>query len=461
MTHIHITKGLDIPIKGEPIGKVQPLIRSGEAQTQNPLQVALDLKPFDDLKFRLLIKPEDSVKIGQPLVEDKSYPGRYFVSPAAGTIREIKRGAKRVLQEIIIDVAPEEDHVTFETMNPAKSTREQIISRLLESGLFPFIRQRPFNRLADPSKTPRNIFVKAIESAPFAPPAELQVEGHEKDFQTGLDALAKLTNGNVHLVHRNHSPSKAFTHANNVTIHTAEGPHPIANQSLHIQKIAPIRSVDDVIWTVNVHDVVAIGHLLNTGKYLNERVVSIAGPAILEERTGYFRLRQGYPVSSLISNRLQKGLVRFISGDPLTGSKVTNEDFLGFYDSVFCAIKENTQREFMHFFRLGSHKYTATGTYLSRLFGRNREFDFTTSQHGEHRAFIDSTMYDKVQPLHVPTMLLVKAVMAEDYDLADTYGLVEVDSEDFALPAFVDPSKTPMTEIIKNGLKTYAKEVLA
>lgn len=461
MVHIKISKGLDIPIKGAPTGKVQSLIRSGEAQPQGPLQISLDLKPFDDLKFRLLVKPEDIVKIGQPLAEDKSSPGRFFVSPAAGTVHEIRRGAKRVLQDITIDVAPEEDYVSFAPMNPQQASREQIIARLLESGMFAFISQRPFNRLADPTKIPRSIFVKAIESAPFVPPPELQVEGHEKDFQTGLDALAKLTNGKVHLVHRSHSQSKAFTHAQNVVIHTAEGPHPIANQSLHIEKIDPIKSVDDVIWTVNTHDVIAIGHLLNSGKYFTERVVSIAGPAILEDRTGYFRLRQGYPVTSLISNRLQKGLVRLISGDPLMGSKVNNEDFLGFNDSVFCAIKENTKREFLHFFRMGSHKYTATGTYLSRLFGRNREFDFTTNQHGEHRAFIDSTMYDKVQPLHIPTMLLVKAVMAEDYELADSYGLVQVDSEDFALPTFVDPSKMPMTEIIKNGLKTYAKEVLS
>lgn len=461
MARINITKGLDIPIKGRPGGKVQSLVRSGEADSHTPLQIALDLKPFDDLKFRLLVKPDDIVKIGQPLVEDKSSPGRFFVSPAAGTVKEIRRGAKRVIQDIIIDVAPKEDYIQFSPLNPAQASREQLIARLLESGLFAFIRQRPFNRLADPSKMPRVIFVKAIESAPFVPPAELQVEGYELDFQTGLDALAKLTAGAVHVVHRDQSPSKAFTHAKNVTIHTAEGPHPVGNQSLHIQKIDPIRSVDDIIWTVNAHDVVAIGHLLNSGKYLTDRIVSIAGPAILEERTGYFRLRQGYPIASLISNRLQKGIVRLISGDPLMGSKVVNEDFLGFNDYVFCAIKENTKREFMHFFRLGSHKFTATGTYLSRLFGRNREFDFTTNQHGEHRAFIDSSMYDKVQPLHVPTMLLVKAVMAEDYELADTYGLIDVDSEDFALPTFVDPSKIQMTEIIKKGLKAYAKEVLS
>ena len=461
MVHIHITKGLDIPIKGKPGGKVQSLIRSGEADSQAPSQISLDLKPFDDLKFRLLVKPDDIVKIGQPLVEDKASPGRFFVSPAAGTIKEVRRGAKRVLQNIIIDVAPTEDFVEFAPLNTTQASRDQLVARLMESGMFAFIRQRPFNRLADPAKMPRNIFVKAIESAPFVPPAELQVEGRESDFQTGLDALAKLTTGSVHLVHRSHSSSKAFTHAKNVTIHTAEGPHPIGNQSLHIQKIDPIRSTDDIIWTVNAHDVVAIGNLLNRGKYMTERIVSIAGPAILEDRTGYYRLRQGYPIASLISNRLQKGIVRLISGDPLMGSKVVTEDFLGFNDYVFCAIKENTKREFMHFFRLGSHKFTASGTYLSGLFGGNRTFDFTTNQHGEHRAFIDSTMYDKVQPLHVPTMLLVKAVMAEDYELADTYGLIDVDSEDFALPTFVDPSKIPMTEIIKNGLKTYAKEVLS
>lgn len=458
MTHIKISNGLDIPIQGKPVGKVAPLHLSEE----NHHLISLDLKPYEDVKFKLLVQVDDVVKIGQPLAEDKSSPGRMFVSPAAGTIKDIRRGLKRVLQDIVIEVAKQEDYQTFEALAPSHATREQLIERLKAGGMFARIRNRPFNLLANPEKAPRAIFVKAIESAPFVPSAEMQVEGHEKDFHTGLNALSKLTDGAVHLVYHKDSPSKAFTEAPHVQKHTAEGPHPIANSSLHIQKIDPIRNWDDTIWTLNAHDVVAIGYLLNTGRYFIDRIISIAGPGVIEGRTGYFKVREGFPVESLIAGRLPKGSMRLISGDPLMGKKVESQDFIGVQHFAFTIVPENTHREFMHFFRLGTDKYSFSKAYVTgHLDNSDRQYPFTTNQHGEHRAFIDSTLYDQVQPLKVPTMLLVKAVMAEDYDLAQSLGLLEVDSEDFALPTFVCPSKMEMTDIIKGGIKQYAKEMLA
>lgn len=463
MTHIKITKGIDIPIKGKPEGKVKPLIPGGEVSPLiTPPQISLNLKSFEDVKFKLLIKAGDVVKIGQPLVEDKSRPGCVLVSPAAGTIKEIRRGLKRVLHDIVIDVAKQEETVDLTPIDIKTANREEIVDRLKEGGGFFRIRSRPFNFLANPQKIPRNVFVKALESAPFVPPSELQVAGHEKEFQAGLTALAKLTNGIVHLVYHKESPCRAFTEAQNVQKHTAEGPHPISNSSLHIQEIDPVRGSDDNVWTLKVHDVIVIGDLLLNGHHFIDRVISIAGPAILPDKIGYFKAREGYPIGALIAGRIEKGVIRFISGDPLMGHRVNVEDFLGFDHFVFCAIRENFERQFLHFFRLGLHKYTFSKAYLSgHLDNREREYDFTTSLHGEHRAFIDDSLYQKVQPLNIPTMLLVKAVMAEDYDLAETLGLLGVDSEDFALPTFVCPSKMEMTEIIKNGLKFYSKEVLA
>lgn len=326
---------------------------------------------------------------------------------------------------------------------------------------FAHIRSRPFNQLANPEKLPRSIFVKAIESAPFAPPAELVVEGYEKEFQAGLDALAKLTSGPVHLVHHKDSTSRAFTDAKNVQKHTAEGPHPIGTFSVFIHELDPIKTTEDTIWTVTAQDVIIIGHLLQTGEYLTDRVVSIAGPGIISERIGYYKVRAGYPVEALISNRIRKGRVRLVSGDPLMGQKVEAEDFLGFYHNTFCAIPENFAREFLHFFRLGANKYSFSRSYLSgHLSHDSREYDFTTNLHGEHRPFIEPSLYDMVTPLPISTMLLVKSVMAEDYDLAEELGFLEVDSEDFALQTFVCPSKIEMTEIIKQGLAAHAAEVL-
>lgn len=462
MAHIKITKGLDIPIKGKPEENTNLSTNRREPQSlPKPPQICLNLRSFEDLKFRLLVKVGDQVKIGQPLLEDKSSPGRMFASPAGGTIKEIRRGLKRVLVAIIIDVAGDEKFEEFPALDVDHSTRQEMINRLKASGIFSRIRSRPFGFLADPDKVPRNIFVKAIESAPFAPPAELHVQGHEKEFQVGLNALAKLTDGAVHLVYSKNSSCRAFTEAQNVQKHTAEGPYPISNHSLHIQAIDPIKGLDDNVWTISCREAIAIGHLFLNGHYYVDRVISIAGQGVLPDRVGYFKVREGYPIGSLVAGRVGKGVNRFISGDPLMGHKVLVEDFLGYDHYVFCVIPENTEREFLHFFRLGADKYSFSKAYLSgHLDNKNRVYDFTTSQHGEHRPFIDATLYEQVQPLAVPTMQLVKAVMAEDYELAEIMGLLEVDSEDFALTTFVCPSKMEMTEIIKNGLKHYAKEVL-
>jgi Na+-transporting NADH:ubiquinone oxidoreductase subunit A len=462
MVQIKITRGLDIPIKGEPSGNPHILIPGGEASPlTSPQHIGLDLSSFEEIKFKVLVRVDERVKLGQPLLDDKDSPGRFFVSPAGGIIREIRRGLKRRLLDIVIEVAKEEEIEQHPIIQSQEMSKQELIERLKLGGLFTHIRQRPFNFLANPSKNPRSIFVKGVESAPFTPSAELQVAGYEKEFQIGLDALAKLTDGSVHLVYHQGTTSRAFLEAKGVQKHLVEGPHPIANVSLHIERIDPILSAEDVIWTVDARAVVAIGHFLIHGQYFIPRIISIAGPGVLEGRTGYFKVREGYPISALLSGRVKKGPVRLISGNPLTGHRVETEDFLGYNDTVFCIFPENTKREFLYFFRLGAEKYTFSRTYLSGfLDNSNREYDFTTNQHGEHRAFIDSTLYDEVMPLHVPTMPLVKAILADDYDLAAQLGLLEVDGEDFALPSFVCPSKIEMSDIVKTGLRRYAADVL-
>jgi Na+-transporting NADH:ubiquinone oxidoreductase subunit A len=456
--HIKTTKGLNIPIKGAP----RPLPLGSEIPSlATPTHLALDLTPFDDVKFKVLVAEGERVKLGQPLAEDKAHPGRYFVSPAGGVVREVRRGLKRRLLDIVIDVAKEEEHLKHPPLNLSQTSREELIDFLKLGGVFTNIRQRPFNFLAHPNKAPRSIFVKALESEPFVPPAEMQVYGYEKEFQTGLDALLKLTDGQVNLVYHADTNLKAFSAAQGVVRHTAEGPDPIASPSLHIEKIDPIYSAQDILWVLNAHTVVAIGYLVLHGERFVNRVISIAGPGMIEGKTGYFRTREGYPISHLIEGRLSKGWVRLISGSPLSGKQVEATDFLGYDDYCFCSIPENATRELLHFFRLGLNKFSISRAYLSgHLDNKDREYDFTTNQHGERRAFIDGSLYDQVMPLAIPTMPLVKAVMGEDYDRAVELGLLQVDSEDFALATFVDPSKIEMVDIMRRGLRNYAADIL-
>jgi Na+-transporting NADH:ubiquinone oxidoreductase subunit A len=452
MVAIRVKQGLDIPMKGRPEGDVQRLPR--------PKYVSLNLDAFEEVKFRVLVAVGDLVKIGQPLVEDKSVPGRMFASPAGGVIKEIRRGAKRRLTDIVIEVGAQEERHEVAPIEVATASQSEIVEALKAGGLFTHIRARPLNLLANPNHLPRSIFVKACETAPCMPSAEMQVQGHEKEFQTGLQALSKLTSGKVHLVHSFASTFSPFVDAAGVEKHTVEGPHPASNPSIHIHHIDPIKKIEDLVWTLTAHDVVCIGHLLRHGKYHVDKVISISGSGVVPHSNGYFKGRMGYSVKEMIAGRIAAERSRFISGDVLTGTKVDEENFLGFYDYGFSVIPEGINRQLLHFFRPGLDKFSATRAYFASPKKYEAEgYDFTTSQHGEERAFIDGAIYDKVMPLPIPTMLLIKAVLAEDFDTAEMLGLLEVDSEDFGLPAFICPSKVEMVEIIKNAQKTLSREV--
>ncbi len=449
--HIKVKQGLDVPIKGKPQGSVTTL--------PTPTLSALDLSPFDTLRFNLLVKVGDEVSIGQPLAEDKACENRMFVSPSLGRIKEIVRGLKRRILSLVIEGNGTDSYFESQALDIQQASKEEIVSRLMKGGVFAHLRMRPCNRLVDPTRLPKSIFVNAVESAPFRPQAELELEGEQEAFQFGLDALAKLSDGKVHLVKRKSSP----IHGEGVTLHTIEGPHPAGNTSVHIYHIDPILSSDHLIWTATVNDVITIGKLLKEGKYYPNRVISIAGEGVLPDQCSYYKVRRGMQVNELMQKRLAEGEFRLISGDPLMGEKVEGEDFLGFYHNVLCAIPNPSEkREFLHFFRPGIKKYTATRTYLSGHGPKShQDVSFTTSQHGEERAFVDGSVYEKVMPFRISTIHLVKAFLAADYEKATQLGALEIDAEDFALPSFICPSKIAMTQIVREGLRSYVEQYLA
>ncbi|MCH9608497.1 MAG: Na(+)-translocating NADH-quinone reductase subunit A [Chlamydiales bacterium] len=441
---MRVKKGLNLPLEGSPTGGVQSL--------PPPKQLALNLDPFDTVRFKVLVRLNDVVKVGQPLVESKTSPGMNYVSPAGGRVVEIRRGVKRRLLDIVIEVAEKEEH---QPLPPLKSyTKEEVIERLNVGGGFPHIRMRPFDLVALPTRLPQSIFVKAVESAPFTPAAELQVEGHEEDFEAGLRVLSTVAP--VHLVYREGSSCTGFTKGDVHEKHSISGFHPAGNVSVHIHQTKPIVNHKEVVWTLSVIDVITVGKLVEKGLYNTDRVIGVGGSGLKE--AGYFKGRAGYPICDLAGDRMRDELLCLISGDPLAGARVELDGFLGFYHTVFSALPLSVKREMLHFFRLGWSKFSATRTYLSGFF-KKKSYRFTTNQHGEERAFIDGAVYNKMMPMQIPTIQLIKAVLSEDFELAEQLGLLEVAPEDFALPAFICPSKIDMIEIMKQGLHQYSKEL--
>ena len=455
MVHIKVKRGLNIPIEGEPKG--EPVL------LKNPTEVAFNFNfsGFETVKFHMLVQPGDRVKIGQPLCEDREVIGRNYVSPASGVVQEIKRGEKRRLSAIVIKVDGQEEMVERAKIDLTDISRADLVQKLLEGGLFSHIRARPFYRLANPKIPPRSIFIKAIETGPFVPEAEMQIVGKEEEFSLGLEALAKLVDCPIHLVYKKGTASQPLLQAKHVIHHTVEGPHPAGNVSVHIQAIDPIKSLSDTVWTLNILGVLHLGSFIRHGKLALDRIVSVAGPAILPEKRAYLRARFGHPVRDIFEGRVAQGLVRYVSGDFLTGDAVELDDFVGFSHTTCGALFEPEKREFLPFMRLGADQYTATGAYLSHFLSwMKKKIPFTTSLHGQRRAFMDGLLYEKFMPLDILPLQLIRACLAEDYELAQQYGLLEVVPEDFALCEFVDPSKIELMDIIRTALRRYYKDQL-
>ena len=441
--HLKIKRGLNLNLEGTPQGQVHTL--------PPPPTQALDLSPFLFLRFSLLKKVGDQVTIGEPLLEDKSCVGRVFVSPASGVIHAIHRGLRRQILSIIITTSQPEkyfEHPPLETQNP-----KELLSYLMKGGIFPHIRVRPCMQLPSPDKMPKAIFIKALDTAPFAPPFEMDILGNEIFFKRGLSALALLAP--CHLIYHYKSTCQALIEAPHVFKHTAEGPYPISHASVHIAALCPIKTPKEPIWTLTVNDIITIGRLLKEGRYLYQKIISIGGASILENKRGFFRLPQGFPIKELMQKRLKTPSCRIISGDPLMGTKVSQEDHIKFFDRTVCALPNpEKKRLFGHFFRFKPTGYSVLPTYLKR---KNSPL-FTISNHGEKRPFIDGEIYQRVMPLPIIVVALIKALLVEDYELAERLGLLTVAPEDFALPTFICPSKIEMVEIIKQGLHAYASE---
>lgn len=452
MATIQLRSKYVLHLKGEPKIEIVKL--------EDTVEMGLDVSLFPQLKMKLLAKEGDKVRIGAPLLEDKKVEGRIFVSPAGGVVKKIVRGDKRKIICIVIEKDKKEEAIPLEKIDIAKASGSQILHRLSEIGAFAYIRKRPCDVLASPHALPRSIFVQGLESAPFTPSPLHQLEGIEHHFKAGLLALSKLAP--VHLVTAQDSPLLKYGEECKVEAHIAKGPHPIANPSIHIEHIDPISSFQDIVWTIKALDVAYIGAGVEEGKFLLHQLVALAGEGVKEGERRYYLARRGSDIHQLLESKLEKEPGAVLRGDPLCGEKIDIEQqfFLRWGDSVICTLKEKEKPNYLHFCKGGINRFTLTKAYLYRFFNKKAPVSFSALMHGEKRAFIDGSYYDKVMPLKVLTMPLIKALLSSDYEKALQLGLLEVAPEDFALPSLICPSKIDHIGIVKKGLEEYSSEYL-
>ena len=444
---IKLKKGLDIKLKGEAENLVKNIERCD----------FYAVKPTD---FRLLtpklaVKAGDQVKAGDVLFIDKYRPEVKFTSPVSGTVETVNRGERRKLLEVVVKADDQIQYKDFGAADVNKLSRDEIIEKLLDSGVWPMIKQRPYDIVASPADEPRDIFVSAFYSAPLAPNFDFVVKGQEVDFQTGLDALAKLTDGKVYVGIRKGS-SVSVKGVETVEV---EGPHPAANVGVQINHIKPINK-GEVVWTVNPADVIVIGRLFNKGIADFSRLVVITGSETTER--GYVKAIAGCTIASLVDGKIMRGNedIRIISGNVLTGTKVEKNDYLGAYDNQITVIPEGDEtHDFFGWATPGFGKFSVSHSFPAWLMGKNKEYVIDARIKGGKRAMIMSNEYDSVFPMDIMPEYLLKAIIAFDIDKMENLGIYEVAPEDFALCEFVDTSKLEIQKIVRQGLDVLYKEM--
>ncbi|WP_434678188.1 Na(+)-translocating NADH-quinone reductase subunit A [Chlamydia crocodili] len=456
---IAITRGLDLSLQGSPK-------ESGFLKRIDPSLVSIDLRPYSALALKLKVEQDDIITSGSPVAEYKKFPGVFITSPVSGTVKEIRRGDKRVLLDVVIKKTPGQN-LTEYSYDLSKLSQKELLEIFKKEGLFALFKQRPFDIPALPNQTPRDIFINLADNRPFTPSTEkhLAVFSSREEgfyvFNVGVRAIAKLFGLCPHIVSTDRlaipeKDLKSIAH-----LHKISGPYPSGSPSTHIHYIAPITNEKDIVFTISFQEVLTIGHLFLKGRILNEQVVALAGSGLKSSLRRYVITTKGADFQSLLSLEDISLDVSLISGDPLTGRLCDKESVpcLGMRDSTISVIPNPKIRQAFNFLRLGINKPTRTRTYLSGFLKRKHTYmDPDTNLHGETRPIIDTEIYDKVMPMKIPVVPLIKAVITKDFELACMLGFLEICPEDFALPTFIDPSKTEMLSIIKESLKDYAKE---
>ena len=443
---IKIKKGLDINLKGK---ASEVLLNGGKSETY-----AIVPDFYSGVLPKVVAKVGDKVKAGSVLMIDKNRPEIKFVSPVSGEVTAVNRGAKRKVLSIVVTPDAQIEYEEFGKKNVASLKGDEVKEAMLNAGMWPFVMQRPYDIVATPGETPRDIFVSAFYSAPLAPDFNYLVKGQEADFQTGLDALAKLTTGKVYVGIRKGS---AVQQVKGVELVEIEGPHPAANASVLINHTKPINK-GETVWTVDPANVIIIGRLFNKGIADFSRKVVITGSETTEQ--GYVQAISGCTIKSLLGGRVATDAhIRIISGNVLTGTKVTMEDYLGAYDNQITVIPEGDEtHEFLGFAMPRTNQYSMSHSYFSWLMGK-KEYVLDARIKGGKRAMIMSNEYDKVFPLDIYPEYLLKAIIAFDIDKMENLGIYEVAPEDFALCEFVDTSKIELQKIVRDGLTLLYKEM--
>ena len=446
---ISIRKGLNIRLVGEATKEIKEIPVSGT--------VGISPLDFHGLTPKMVVKEGDAVMVGDVLFFDKKREKIKFVSPVSGKVKEIVRGEKRRIMNVLIDSDGRQDAKKFTVRNVSDYSAEEIKNLLLESGFWSSMKQRPLDIIADPENEAKGLFVSSFDSAPLAPDYEFILNTEMDALQKGFDALSILMEGKVHL---SSMPNSKFTEIKGVKHHSFDGLHPAGNIGTQIHHIDPVNK-GEFVWSMNIQEVAAIGKLLSSGSVDTCRKIALTGSEV--QSPMYLSVTRGTVMESIVKNSVKNENVRYISGNVLTGDRKNLTEYLGFYHNQISVIPEGNEYKFFltsGWLGHGFDKFSNSRLFPTFLLPKSKKFRLDTNTNGEERAFVVSGELERVFPFDILPVQLTKAAITDDIDGMENLGIYEVAPEDFALCEYVCTTKINIQEKIRQGLDLIASECM-
>ncbi|MEM8978127.1 MAG: Na(+)-translocating NADH-quinone reductase subunit A [Pseudomonadota bacterium] len=445
MTQFKLRKGLNLPISGAPVGDV--------SAPQSVMSVGLIGQDYVDLKPSIAVAEGDSVVAGTAIMADKRTPDVKIVSPVAGRVRAINRGARRKLISIVIDVDEAAgDPINFATVGDA-SKRDGIVERLCASGLWTSFRTRPYSKVPEPSSTPIAIYVTALDTEPLAADPRIAIAQDNDAFVKGLETIAQLSDGKTYLCH---APGEALPGSDlpNVDAVAFDGPHPAGLAGTHMHFLTPPRA-DQFVWTIGYQDVIVIGRLMLTGTYDPRCIIALTGPACKAPRL--VQTVAGASMQDLCADDLPDYPTRLISGSVLSGRAGADVDaYLGRYARQITVIEEDKKQIPMGWIRPMASKFAVQPVLGSAR--TKKAFPLTSNLNGGRRAMVPLGTFEELMPQdYLPTQLL-RSLLVMDTDQAQLLGALELDEEDLGLVGFACPAKYEYGIALRDCLTKIEKE---
>ena len=444
---IRIKKGLDIKLIG--------VAEKNTTKSSQSSVYAVKPEDFHGITPKLAAKEGAEVKAGDTLFYSKSDERILFPSPVSGKVTEVIRGARRKVLAVKIAADATQVYKDFGAKDADAMSAEEVKNHLFASGCWPFVKQRPYDVVANPNQAPKAIFISAYASAPLAADLEYTLAGKEVELQAAITAVSKLTEGLVH-VSVGANTTSPLANLKGIELHKVSGPHPSGNVGTQIAKLDPINK-GEVVWVITPQDLVVIGELLLTGKLNVIRTIALTGSQFSKPQ--YVTAISGALIADVTANNLNDDNTRIISGNVLSGKEVKAEEFLGYYDNQITAIPEGDDYEFFGWNKPIFNKISTSRALTFSWLTPKKKYDLNTNTNGEHRAFVVTGSYEEVFPLDIYPMQLLKAFMYKDLDEMEALGGYEVAPEDFALTEFVCVSKQPHQKIIREGLDLMREEL--